>query len=218
METNTITPVAELVLGENADRELVRRLKLHDEQALDQLIATYGARIYHLALRYTRNPEDAEEVLQDVYLKIYTKIDTFRQEERFAPWIYKIAVNTALMKLRQRKRQRRDSEIPIDEWIPQSSDGMQAVEGLANRSTLPDYALLRSELKSLIARCLDELPETHRTVIVLRDIEGLSLEETARVLNISVPAVKSRLHRARLFIQDVLVRALGKQSGLAVIH
>lgn len=216
METNTITPVAELVLGENADRELVRRLKLHDEQALDQLIATYGARIYHLALRYTRNPEDAEEVLQDVYLKIYTKIDTFREEERFAPWIYKIAVNTALMKLRQRKRQRRDSEIPIEEWIPQSS--ADTLAGLANLSTLPDYALLRSELKSLITRCLDELPETHRTVIVLRDIEGLSLEETARVLNISVPAVKSRLHRARLFIQDVIVRALGKQSGLAVIH
>ncbi|MBI4436057.1 MAG: sigma-70 family RNA polymerase sigma factor [Candidatus Omnitrophica bacterium] len=184
------------------DQELISRLKKKDEAALEALIAQYETKVFGLAVRFTGNHQDAEEILQDVFWTIFEKIDTFRGESKFSSWIYRIATNVALMKLRKRPKIR---EIPLEEELgpAMTEDGMIA-EPVVDWSRLADEELDRKELDHRIEGAIGLLPLDYRSVFVLRDVEGLSAEETSRILRISIAALKSRLHRARLFLRKQL--------------
>ena len=193
------------------DRQIVARLKAREETALEALMAQYGPKVFGLALRLTGNHQDAEEVSQDVFWTIFEKVDTFRGESTLSSWIYRIATNAALMKLRKRPKVR---EIPLEEELgpAMTEDGMIA-ELIVDWSRFPDAELDRKELAHRIEEAVNLLPPDYRSVFVLRDIEGLPAEGACQILGISVTALKSRLHRARLFLRKQLADyALNPQS------
>lgn len=181
------------------DALFIQRLKARDEAALESLMAQYEAKIFGLALRTTGNRQDAEEVLQDVFWSILRNIDSFRGESKLSTWIYRITMNTALMKLRGRPK---SQHIPLEEELgpAMTKDGMIA-ERLVDWTGLPSDELEHKELAERLEEAINQLPPDYRTVLVLRDIEGVSTEEACEVLNLSVAALKSRLHRARLFLR-----------------
>lgn len=191
-----------MVILQREDRELVSRFRVKDETALEALMAQYGTKMFSLALRLTGNRQDAEEVLQDVFLTVFQKIDKFREESTLSSWMYRITTNAALMKLRKRPKIR---EIPLEEELgpAMTKEGMIA-EPVTDWSRLPNDELDRKELVHRLEEGIQKLPSEYRSVFVLRDIEGLSAEETGQILHISVPALKSRLHRARLFLRKEL--------------
>jgi RNA polymerase sigma-70 factor (ECF subfamily) len=183
------------------DQELVERLRKGDSEAFRELVARYENKVYRLAIKLTRNEALAEEVLQEVFLKIYQKIDTFRGEAALSSWIYRIAANACFAKLNLEKRHQ---HADIDEAMPQAEQAMQ--ERQESPQETPDQPLLTNEALGVISRAIERLPEDFRVVITLRDVEGLSNEEVGRILELSVPAVKSRLHRARLLLRKRLAK------------
>lgn len=185
-----------------AEEDFIRRLKARDEAALESLMAQYETKIFGLALRMMGSREDAEEILQDVFLAVFQKIDGFRGDSRLSSWIYRIATNACLMKLRKRSKV---SEIPLEEELgPKMSEEGMIVEPVVDWSRLPDEEFVRKELLERIDKAILELPSDYRSVFVLRDVEELSAEEAGQILGISVAALKSRLHRARLFLRKEL--------------
>lgn len=178
------------------DADLVRRAAGGDDEAFEELMNRHQYRVYHHALRMMGNSQDAEEVLQDTFVQAYRNLAKFEQRSRFSTWIYRIATNEALMRLRKARRKR---EISLDDALGER--GAEEIRDFA-RSALDE--VLDAEVSSLLERALAELPEEYRAVFVMRDIDGLSNAEVAEVLDISVPAVKSRLHRSRLFLRDRL--------------
>lgn len=208
---NQVSEVA-VNAGPERERILVQRIKQGHEAALEELIQKYGGKVYYLALQYTRNPQDAEEVLQDVFLKVFRKIDSFRDAERLSPWLYKIAVNTALMKLRE-QRKHRPASVSLEDWMPAGSTEPENGD-FRLIDWVPDAedSLIRKEAQQLVRRAIEKLPEIYRTAVQMRDIEGFSLEEVGEILAISVPAVKSRLHRGRLIIHRTISRFMAQQS------
>lgn len=184
------------------EQELVGRLKARDEAALDLLMAEYGGKVYGLSLRMTSNHHDAEEVCQDVFLAVFEKISAFRGEAKLSSWIYRITANAALMKLRKRPKVK---ELPLEEELgPAMTDEGMIAEPVVDWSRLPSDELERKELSARLAQVVELLPPEYRTVFALRDVEGLPAEEASQVLEISVAALKSRLHRARLFLRKQL--------------
>jgi RNA polymerase sigma-70 factor (ECF subfamily) len=162
----------------------------------------YADKIFRLALRITRNPSDAEEVLQEVFLTM-EKLDTFRGESKFSTWLYRVAANASYMHLRANKK-KYENEVSLEDYT--SYNGSGALEGvqLKDWSNIPDEVLLSREGMEIIARAVNELPEQYRIVFHLRDVEGLTNPEVAKVLGLSLTAAKSRIHRARLFLRDKL--------------
>src|SRR5574341_2302764 len=191
------------------DVELVGRLRARDDRAVEALIAGYERRVFGLALRLTGNRQDAEEVLQDVFWSVLQHIDSFRSESKFSSWIFRITTNAALTKLRRRTRSR---ELPLEEALgPKMSAEGQIAEAVVDWTRLPDEQLERKDLAARLAAAIDELPPEYRAVLVLRDIEGLPAAEACDVLGLSVPALKSRLHRARLFVRKRLAEHVAAQ-------
>jgi RNA polymerase sigma-70 factor, ECF subfamily len=181
---------------------LVERLRARDESAVGDLAATYGSKIYQLAFRYTRNREDAEEIVQDVLLKVYQKIAAFRGDAALSSWIYRITFNTAMSRLRTAKASRQEiDEQPVSD---ETWDRTPARRDVADWSTLADDAVMRLELRRKLLRAVLELPAIYRAPIVLRDIHGLSTEEASSVLRIKDQTLKSRLHRGRMILRDQL--------------
>ncbi len=178
---------------------LVRRLKNKDPEAFSELIEIYGDRVYNLALKILHNPIDAEDVFQETFTAVYEKIHTFNEKSDLFTWIYRIATNFALMKIRQSKKEtvtENDLEVYEDQVeFPVHMPGVY-----------PDQVVLDDELQKELHRALNQIPEIYRTVFVLRDLENLSTAETAAVLNITESNVKVRLRRARLFLRDELCR------------
>jgi RNA polymerase sigma-70 factor (ECF subfamily) len=186
------------------DEKLVEAfINENNQSAFEEIVARYADRIYGLALRITRDPGDAEEVLQEVFLALVRKMDTFRQEAKFSSWLYRVAVNASYMHLRSQRKH--DADTSLDEYTPYDENGT-LMGRVASRdwSDRPDKALISKEAMETIEKAVAELPESYRVVFHLRDIEGLSNEEVADILGLSVPAVKSRLHRGRLFLRDKL--------------
>jgi RNA polymerase sigma-70 factor (ECF subfamily) len=200
-------------LEPEADLALVERLRGGDQAALEVLMERYASRVYRLAHGITRNEADAEEVVQDVFLTIFRKAYTFEGRAALGSWIYRVTTNAALIKRRGRHPER---EVPLDSHLPTFlSDGHRAGNRdflLADWSQMPDSELLSQETRTILTRAIDGLPDHYRAVLVLRDIEGLSSEETAEVVGESVAAVKSRLHRARMVLREELTRHLGAQQ------
>ena len=178
------------------DAALVERLRRAEAGAAEGLVDTYGDRVYRLALRITGNEQDAEEAVQDVFWSVVRKIDTFRGESLLGSWIYRITANAAYQMLR-RAAHRRD-EISLDQVLPIIDDGHHHLDPSGDWSAKIDDPAIQSELRDVLASAIDELPANHRAVIVLHDVEGLSMAEVADALGISLATAKTTAHRARL--------------------
>jgi len=192
-----------------SDGELVRRLKESgDAAAFEELVSRYEAKVYHLALRLTGNQQDAEEVLQDTFLQVYNKIKTFRGEAAFSSWLYRVAANFAYMKLRHRKAR---PQVSLEDVLPNFENG-RLVDQITDWSGRPDDEAVRDEAKGIILAAVEELPPNNKAAFVLREMEGLANAEVAKILGITVPAVKSRLHWARLFLRKRLAEYFERRT------
>ncbi len=186
---------------------LVAAAKAGDSGAFSELIRHYDRRVFRMAKQITQNDDDAEDVLQETFLKAYTHLDDFQGNSKFYTWVVRIAVNEALMKLRKR---RSDRTVPLDDPIDTGED--EVVREIAVWDQNPEDTYSREELGTILDEAVQSLKPAYRTVFVLRDIEELSIEETAETLNLSISAVKSRLLRARLQLREKLTR-LFKNKG-----
>jgi RNA polymerase sigma-70 factor (ECF subfamily) len=188
------------------DFDLLAALRLHEPTAAERLVTTYGERAYRLATRITGSEQDAEEVVQDAFWTVVRKIDTFRGESAFGSWLYRIVANAAYQKLRGRQSRGRD--LSLDEVLPSFDAQGRHVGPMADWSARVDDPSVQTELRVALTSAIDELPPVARTVVILRDVEGLSNLEIAEALGLSVPIVKSRVHRARLFLRKQLGDAM----------
>jgi RNA polymerase sigma-70 factor, ECF subfamily len=162
--------------------------------------------VYRLAIRITGNEEDAEEVVQDALWTAARKIDTFRGASAFGSWLYRITANAAYQKLRSRHTKR--LEVPWEGLLPGFNDAGKHVEPISDWSNRIEEPVLQTELRSVLTSAIEDLPTDYRTAFVMHDVEGLSNPEVAEMLGLSVPAVKSRVHRSRLFLRQRLSRYL----------
>ncbi len=182
------------------EHQLVAAAKSGDVTAFEELVSRYERKIFRLTMNITRNREDAEDAMQDAFLKSYSHLKTFQGDSRFYTWLVRIAANEALMRLRKRRPNQFSLDEPIegdDDLIPRE---------LQDWGPGPEQRFAQTEMREILSSVIDELEPDYRVVFVLRDIEELSTEETAASLGISVPAVKSRLLRARLKLREKLGR------------
>lgn len=198
------------------DGDLVERLRRADPAAIEWLMARFASKAFRLAHGITRNAADAEEVVSDVFATIVRKVGTFQGRSALSTWIYRVTTNAALNK---RRGKRHEVEVPLDPDLPTyTADGHRAGDRTflcADWSGSPDEVLRAKEVRATLDAALARLPDGHRAVVVLRDVEGLSSEEVAEILGESVAAVKSRLHRARMALREQLTRELTHSSALA---
>ncbi len=183
------------------DIQLVKEMQAGKPEAFDEMVRSYQKRVYSLAYNLTHNQSDAEDVSQEVFLRVCNKINTFLGKAAFSSWVYRITLNVSFVKLKSRKKIK---QVSLDDVFPRyQEDGFHA--GPVNDwSMKTDDVLLSSESRKIIQKAIDQLPEKEKTVFVLRDIEGLPTEKVCDILDLSVPAVKSRLHRSRLFLRKRL--------------
>ncbi|MFZ5876731.1 MAG: RNA polymerase sigma factor [Nitrospirota bacterium] len=181
---------------EDVDRALVERVKAGDNSAFERLFSRHAERIFRFASRMCRHAQDAEDILQDTFLAAYRHLNTFRGKSRFTTWLYTIAANSC-----RRTRRHADASAPINDT--DGADGHVPVDDWTRR---PDVQAMRKETRRAIEDAVAALPKDQRLVLVLRDMEGLPAEEVGRITGASVPAVKSRLHRARLAVRNELTR------------
>jgi RNA polymerase sigma-70 factor (ECF subfamily) len=196
-------------MGAVLEGTLIDRLKAGDRSAVADLSTAYGSKIAQLAIRYLKNREDAEEVAQDVLLKVYQKIDAFRGDAALSSWIYRITFNTVMSRLRDGKH-----NLPANPRGPARDEaGYEAPRrDVVDWSPLADEEVHRAQMRRALARALRDLPELYRTPVVLRDIHGLTTEEASAVLRVKVQTLKSRLHRGRLILRQRLAEFAGGLS------
>ena len=192
---------------------LVAQSREGDTAAFGELVRRYEGKIFRLAQHVTQNREDAEDVLQETFMKAYEHLDQFQGNSKFYTWIVRIAVNQALMKLRRRKT---DKSVSLDETIDTGEDTM--VREIAAWDEDPEQRFSRDELGGILDTAVQSLEPPYRSVFVLRDIDELSTEETAEALGLSVPAVKSRLLRARLQLREKLTRYFKRKGDDAFAY
>jgi RNA polymerase sigma-70 factor (ECF subfamily) len=195
---------------EPGDMELVERLKRGDAEAFAALLRRHQGKVYRLAMNMTRNSQDAEEVTQDVFLTVYRKLGAFDGRAAFSTWLYRVATNAALMKLRGR---RSEPHLPIEEAGPTFAADGRFARPVADWSELPEDQLLSAESRRVLAEAIEALPPDYKAAVVLRDIEGLSNQEVAETVGTTVLAVKSRLHRARLALRERLAAYFGARRA-----
>jgi RNA polymerase sigma-70 factor, ECF subfamily len=191
------------------EQELIDRMQAGDASAVADLSAVYGARIHQLAFRYMKNWEDAEEVAQDVLMKVFRKIDAFRGDAALSSWIYRITFNTAMSRLRTGRTGR-----AAEQQRPDSTAAPSLQSDPADWSTLADDHVLRREMREQLIAALRTLPEVYRTPVLLRDLQGLSTEEASQILHVKPQTLKSRLHRGRLILRE----ALSNFAGGVALH
>jgi RNA polymerase sigma-70 factor, ECF subfamily len=192
---------------------ILAQARLGNTGAFNELLRRYERKIFRLALHITQNREDAEDVLQESFLKAYEHLDQFQGQSKFYTWIVRIAVNQALMKLRKRKA---DRSVSLDETIDTGEDNI--AREIAAWDENPEQKYSREELQRILTSAVDGLAPIYRAVFVLRDIDGLSTEEAAEALDLSVPAVKSRLLRARLQLREKLTRFFKRKGDDAFAY
>jgi RNA polymerase sigma-70 factor, ECF subfamily len=196
---------------DNGERDLIGRMRARDGSAVDDLASLYGPRIQQLAFRYLKNWEDAEEVSQDVLLKVYRKIEAFRGDSALSSWIYRITFNTAMSRLRT-GRFNRNAEVQTPDL---HLDGMEHVTAEpADWTSLADEQVMRTEMRKKLVEALTHLPAVYRVPVLLRDIHGMSTEEASVILKVKPQTLKSRLHRGRL----ILRKHLGEFAGGLELH
>ena len=191
---------------EDRDLDLLAALRQRDPSAAERLVSTYGDRAYRLATRITGDGQDAEEAVQDAFLAVIRKIDSFRGESAFGSWLYRIVANAAYQKLRARQSRRRD--VSWDEVLPPLDEQTGHFVPMADWSPRVDDPSIQAELRAALTAAINALPAAYRTVLVLRDVDGLSNSEVGELLGFSIPLVKTRVHRARLFLRKRLGDAM----------
>lgn len=196
-----------------SELQLVDRARSGDSEAFSELVNRYERNIYRLARHITQNEEDAEDVLQETFLKAFANLAQFQGASKFYTWLVRIAVNESLMKLRKRKA---DKTVSLDEPVETGDDSV--LREIAAWEENPEQRYGRAELNTILTRAIDGLSPGFRTVFLLRDVEGLSTEEAATALNLSIPAVKSRLLRARLHLREKLNRVFRKHGNHTPVH
>lgn len=200
-------------MDREAEVELARQLLTGEPEVFDRFVEHFRAKIFQYSWLMCGHREDAEEVAQETLLKIFESFDQLRAPERVRPWVFRIAKNACLMK-RRKSVFAPEHEFSLDQFLPakNQSEG-QAKLDIADWSRLPDDQLLQSEMKQVLQRAIGDLPEIYRAVILLRDLEELSTQETAQIMEVSEDTVKTRLHRARLALRQTLdehLRANGR--------
>lgn len=191
-----------------SDLVLIEQFRNGSMEAYEELVARYESKVYNLAMRFTRNQEDAEEVLQDVFTTIYQKLEGFQGKSAFSSWLYRIIVNAAFMKLRKR---RQSNTIYIEDLSPQTRQ--ITIEKDNTPGQRVDLLSMNRELRETLEGAINRLPDQYRAVFVLRDVDGLSNQEVGEILDLSIPAVKSRLHRSRLMLRKKLQRYYDDFTG-----
>lgn len=177
------------------DDQLIQNFLKGDTQSFEEILNRYSTKVFNLAFRLTKNHEDAEEVLQDVFTTVFKKVNKFEGKAAFSSWVYRVTVNSSFMKLRKRRRSRTvfiEDMPPADRetWIAEDTEQVSALD-----------ETFRSEVRTLLEKHIRTLPDDYRGVFVLRDIDGFTNREVGKLLNLTTPAVKSRLHRARSLLK-----------------
>jgi len=190
---------------ETSEAVLLAGLRAGEEAAFESLVRAYTGRLLAVAQRFLRNEEDARDALQEAFLLAFRSIGRFEGSARISTWLHRIVINTALMKLRSRKRR---AEEPIEDHLPRFDDEGRRIGAAATWETPSDVLLERRETRAMVRRCIDRLPERYRTVLLLRDIEELDTQESADLLGTTPNTVKIRLHRARQALRTLLEREL----------
>ena len=186
------------MITRRTDIELVKGVVNRQDDCFEELLERYGSKVLNLSVRITRNQEDAEEILQDVFITVFTKIKGFEHKAQFSSWLYRVTMNASFMKIRSRNRRRSVSIEDVEPSVQQNWVG--------NRTEMYDIDFMssRHEIRAAIEAAVAQLPEDYRAIFILRDIDGLSNEAVGRILQLTVPAVKSRLHRSRLLMREQL--------------
>jgi RNA polymerase sigma-70 factor (ECF subfamily) len=202
-------------LEKEAEIQLARDLMAGQPEAFDRFVEHFRAKIFQYSWLMCGHREDAEEVSQETLLRVFENFNQLRQPERVRAWVLRIAKNFCLMK-RRRSQFAPTQELSLDEYMPAlDRDGGHVKLQIADWSSLPEDRMLRAELRRILDQAIARLPDTYRSVILLRDVEDLSTEETAQVLDLSVDVIKTRLHRARLAIRQEVDRYLKTKEGSA---
>jgi len=197
--------------AEHNDTDLIERLKAGDEQALEAIFNRYSAKLYNVAQRILGEVADAEEVIQDVFWTAFRKAKSFRGTAQFSTWLYRLTVNAALGKIRRSKK---NKEVEYEDYLPKfQQDGHHSVRPVVDWSDTLDEKYAERELQQLLNDALDHLKPVDKSAIVLSDMEGMSDKEIAVMLGLTVSAVKTRLHRARLFLRGKLSVHLGHSAA-----
>jgi RNA polymerase sigma-70 factor, ECF subfamily len=185
------------------DERLLERLRASDESALDELINTYGPKVYQLAFRYLRNKEDAEEVAQDVLYKVYRKIGAFRGDSALSSWIYRITFNAAMSRVRTARHRHEQAGEPLTAAAGREESASPARD-VPDWSEMADEQLFRSQLRRRLFQAILALPAIYRAPVMLRDVQGMSTEEASALLHVKDQTLKSRLHRGRVILRRQL--------------
>jgi len=197
--------------SEQSDARLIERLKAGNQDALEAIFNLYSTKLYNVALRILGDTPDTEEVIQDVFWIAYRKAKSFQGNSQFSTWLYRLTVNAALGKIRRSKK---NKEVEYEEFLPKfQNDGHHAVRPVVDWSDTLDEKYSKREVQALLSAALDQLKPIDKTVVVLSDIEGLSDKQIADTLGLTVSAVKTRLHRARLFLRGKMAIHLGHSAA-----
>ena len=188
-------------IGEQTDTQLVARLQKGDSVAFREIVRRHQEKVHRLALRLTRDDARAQDVMQDAFLQVFRKIGQFQEQSAFSTWLYRITVNAALMRMRS---ERRHHETSLEDASPRYTEAGEIADPIDDWSTAVDDDAGNRELARYAAEAVDKLPETYRSVFILRELEDLSTEEVAQILDLTLPTVKTRLHRARLALRRSL--------------
>ena len=183
------------------EEALVRDLQNGNLEAYDKIVSIYQKKIYGLSFNLTRNQMDAQDVTQEVLLTLFRKINLFQGKSAFSSWVYRITVNASYMRLRTKKK---EPNVSIDELMPSFNSAGFQQEKIQDWSENTESLIFTNETRNVINKAVDLLPEKEKVVFLLRDVEGLSTEKAGEILDLTIPAVKSRLHRARLFLRKKL--------------
>lgn len=183
------------------DSELVHAIQSGRSDLFARLVERYQGALYNFGLKMCGEPRDAEDMVQDTFLNVFKYLKGFRHETRFRNWLYRIA-STACLKRRRKSKFAPDRELPLDDFIPE--DVAQADQDIPVWASMPLDQVLNEELHRILKQAILELPDKYRMVLVLRDVEGFSTEESAQILKLTPANIKVRLHRARLFVRDQL--------------
>lgn len=196
----SFSEVLPMVTKRKSDLELIGEFRTGNQGSFEELLSRYSNKVFSLASRLTRNSEDAEEVLQDVFVTVHRKITSFEGKSSFSSWLYRVTVNAAFMKLRKR---RQDQSISLEDLVeqPHAASVLKSPE-----NDYVDAQSMRNQMLEALEVAIRKLPDDYRPVFILRDVDGLTSREVGRILDLTVPAVKSRLHRSRLMLRRRMTR------------